>query len=288
MLGLRTRTTCIALAFAALAYGGTAISTQQAASDAEKAISKQIGKLRSLSDSDRAVATKSIALQIRQLPASVRKIQLADGLANVSTEGDFGRDTLQEVTTTLALAVTETPTSKATSDAAYDELAQLAKYEHMSVSVNAPDYHVAQARLDAVDEERKKVDFTLTDITGKTWTLSSLKGKVVLVNFWATWCPPCRKEMPDLQILQDRFKEKGFVILSISDEDASKVNPFISDHKYTWPILLDPGRKVNEQYHVQGIPKSFLYDRRGKLIGQTIDMRTQGQFLALLKTAGLH
>lgn len=287
MLGLRTRTICIALVFASLANGGIAQTTQQAASDAEKAISKQIGKLRGLSDSDRAVATKSIALQIRQLPASVRKIQLADGLANVSTEGDFGRDTLQEVTTTLALAVTESPNNKSTADAAYDELAQLAKYEHMSVSVKAPDYKAAQSRLDAVDEERKKVNFSLTDITGKTWTLASLKGKVVLVNFWATWCPPCRKEMPDLQILQDRFKEKGFVILSISDEDASKVNPFIAEHRYTWPILLDPGRKVNDLYHVQGIPKSFLYDRRGKLIGQTIDMRTQGQFLALLKTAGL-
>ena len=287
MLGLRTRRICIALVFTAFANVGSAVPTQQAASDAEKAVSKQIGKLRSLSDADRAVATKSIALQIRQLPPSMRKIQLADGLANVSTEGDFGRDTLQEVATTLALAVTETPTDKSTADAAYDELAQLAKYEHMSVDVKSPEYRAAQARLDAVDEERKKVDFTLTDIAGKTWTLSSLKGKVVLVNFWATWCPPCRKEMPDLQILADRFKEKGLVILSISDEDATKVNPFIADHKYSWPILLDPGRKVNTLYHVQGIPKSFLYSRGGKLIGQTIDMRTQGQFLALLKTAGL-
>ncbi len=94
MLGLRTRRICIALVFTAFANVGSAVPTQQAASDAEKAVSKQIGKLRSLSDADRAVATKSIALQIRQLPPSMRKIQLADGLANVSTEGDFGRDTL--------------------------------------------------------------------------------------------------------------------------------------------------------------------------------------------------
>jgi len=262
---------------------------QQLPSDAEKSIGKQIGGLRAMTDSDRAVATKSLALQIRQLPPSARKVGLANGLANVSTEGDFGRDTLQEVTTTLALAAAEFPLPQQRGEPAapYQELAQLAKYEHMTVALSVPDYVAAKAQLNAIDDERKKVDFTLSDIQGTSWTLSSLKGKVVLVNFWATWCPPCRKEMPDLQVLYDKFKGQGFVILSISDEDASKVNPFIDQHKYTWPILLDPGRKVNEAYHIQGIPKSFLYNRRGQMVAQTIDMRTQAQFLDLLARAGL-
>jgi thiol-disulfide isomerase/thioredoxin len=109
----------------------------------------------------------------------------------------------------------------------------------------------------------------------------------VLVNFWATWCPPCRKEMPDLQALSQRFAGQGLVILSISDEDAATVKPYIAEHKITYPVLLDPGRKVNDSFHLQGIPKSFVYNRDGKLVAQSIDMRTPGQFLQMLKTAGI-
>jgi peroxiredoxin len=109
----------------------------------------------------------------------------------------------------------------------------------------------------------------------------------VLVNFWATWCPPCRKEMPDLDALYTRFKAQGFLILAISDETAEKVRPFISKHNYSFPVLLDPDREVNQLFRVEGIPKTFLYDREGKLAAQSIDMRTMGQLLALLEKAGL-
>jgi len=104
----------------------------------------------------------------------------------------------------------------------------------------------------------------------------------VLVNFWATWCPPCRKEMPDLETLYGRFGSKGFVVLGISDEEVAKVEPFIRERKVSFPVLLDPGRKVNEMFVVEGIPKSFVYDREGKLVAQSIDMRTQKQFLEML------
>jgi len=109
----------------------------------------------------------------------------------------------------------------------------------------------------------------------------------VLVNFWATWCPPCRKEMPDLEALYNRFKGRGLVILALSDEELGKVQPFISERKITYPVMLDPGRKVNEMFQVEGIPKSFVYNREGKLVAQSIDMRTQGQFLQMLAQAGL-
>jgi peroxiredoxin len=109
----------------------------------------------------------------------------------------------------------------------------------------------------------------------------------VLVNFWATWCPPCRKEMPDLETLYGRFGSKGLVVLGISDEEAAKVEPFIRERKVSFPVLLDPGRKVNEMFVVEGIPKSFVYDREGKLVAQSIDMRTQKQFLEMLAKAGL-
>jgi len=109
----------------------------------------------------------------------------------------------------------------------------------------------------------------------------------VLVNFWATWCPPCRKEMPDLQALYDKYKDQGFVVLSISDEEAAKVQPFITERKISYPVLLDPGRKVNDLFQVEGIPKSFVYNREGKLVAQSIDMRTRNQFLEMLTQAGL-
>jgi peroxiredoxin len=76
-------------------------------------------------------------------------------------------------------------------------------------------------------------------------------------------------------------------LLGISDEDAAKVEPFIRERGVTFPVLLDPGRKVNELFVVEGIPKSFVYDREGKLVAQSIDMRTQKQFLEMLGKAGL-
>jgi peroxiredoxin len=260
-----------------------------AVSDAAKPILAGLRGLRSLSDTDRVVATKNLALQIRKLPAGKAKLSLANSLANLSTEGDFGRDTLQAVTDTLAQAVKETPApeDKGKPAAPYMELAQLNRYEHMRVRLKSPEYDAALVQVDALDKIRASADFTLSDIQGNSWTLSSLKGKVVLVNFWATWCPPCRKEMPDLNAFYARFKDQGLVILAISDEDMATVKPFIDKAGYTYPILLDPGRKVNTLYQVDGIPKSFVYDREGKLVAQSIDMRTQGQFMKMLELAGL-
>jgi peroxiredoxin len=245
--------------------------------------------LRSLSDEVRAGVTKQLAVQIRQLPATPNKLQLAVYLASRATEGDFGHDTLQEVATTLAGALQQAPPGDkpTVSTDAYDELAQLARYEHVQTTLGTPQFKAAMAKLEADDQLRQKANFTLTDLQGRTWALSELKGKVVLVNFWATWCPPCRKEMPDLNTLYQRFKDRGFVILAISDEEVDKVKPFIAERNISYPVMVDPGRKVNEMFQVQGIPKSFVYDRDGKLVAQSIDMRTQKQFLEMLQQAGL-
>jgi peroxiredoxin len=263
-------------------------------SEQEKPIVVGLQGLRGLPDDVRAATTKDLALKIQKLPVVPNKLLLANGLANLSTEGDFGQDTLQQVTTTLAKAVQEQPVPAAKNgDPAepYVELAELARYEHMQTAplsaADTPQLAVALAKLEAVDQQRQRADFTLTDLQGKSWAFKDLRGKVVLVNFWATWCPPCRKEMPDLDTLYMRFKDQGLVILAISDEDAGKVTPFIAERKISYPILLDPGHEVNALFAVRGIPKSFVYDRDGKLVAQSIDMRTQKQFLEMLEQAGL-
>ena len=258
-------------------------------SEQEKPIVQALHGLRSVPEDARARETKQLALDIRALPAGDRKLGLANGLANLSTEGDFGRDTLQEVATTLAAALAEHPAPEERGEPAmpYLELAQLVRYEHVQASVDSPQFGKAMSELEAEDQERQQADFTLADLEGKPWSLKSLQGKVVLVNFWATWCPPCRKEMPDLESLYKQFQKQGLVILAISDEDASKVKPFIAEQEISYTVLLDPGRKVNTLFHVMGIPKTFIYDRSGKLAAESIDMRTRKQFLGLLAQAGL-
>jgi peroxiredoxin len=258
-------------------------------SEQEKPIVEQIRGLRKLDDTVRAQTTRDLALQIRKLPAVPNKLALAGSLANLSTEGDFGHEALQEVATTLAEALREQPPSAKDGkpDGWYIELASLVRYEHVAAASDNPQFAAAMAKLEQDDARRQKVDFTLTDLQGKSWRLSDLHGQVVLVNFWATWCPPCRKEMPDLQELYDKFKDQGFVVLAISDEEAAKVAPFIAERKISYPVVLDPGRKVNDLFETEGIPKSYVYDRSGKLVAQSIDMRTRNQFLEMLAQAGL-
>ena len=258
-------------------------------SDQEKPIVEQLRGLRKLDDTERVRTTKELALQIRALPIVPNKLKLGGALAELSTEGDFGKDTLQEVTTTLADALREQPPAgkPGQPDFLYVELASLVRYEHMQATADSPQFAEAMAKLEADDAKRQNADFTLSDLQGKAWHLQELRGKVVLVNFWATWCPPCRKEMPDLDALYNKFKDQDFVVLAISDEETAKVSPYLAEHKVSYPVLLDPGRKVNDLFIVEGIPKSFVYDRSGKMVAQSIDMRTRSQFLAMLAQAGL-
>jgi len=263
---------------------GSLIAQKTLWTNLEKPIAEQIGKLRNLPDDTRARSTRDLALQVRQLPSGPNKLNLALGLAFLSTEGDFGKDTLQEVATTLAESLgPEAPKGKDP----YLELASLARYEHVNVSHDSPPFRAAMERLEAEDRERQKLDFNLADLNGRSWTLKDLRGKVVLLNFWATWCPPCRKEMPDLETIYRRFAPAGLVILGISDEKTGTVKHFIEQQGVSYPVLLDSGSKINKLFQIDGIPKTFIYDREGKIVAQSIDMRTQKQFLSMLAQAGL-
>lgn len=119
------------------------------------------------------------------------------------------------------------------------------------------------------------IDFTLPDLQGQPIRLSDLHGGVVLLNFWATWCPPCRAEMPSMSALYQEYREKGLEILAISSDVGGKeiVAPFIARLGLTFPVLLDPHNVVSTQLGVRGIPTSYLLDKQGRVVGLEVGAR---------------
>jgi peroxiredoxin len=115
-------------------------------------------------------------------------------------------------------------------------------------------------------------DFVLQDVSGKSWQLSSLKGKVVFVNFWATWCKPCRDEMPSMVALDKAMAGKPFQMLSIVfNDDLKLAESFAKRLGATFPVLANPSPELTEAYMITGVPETFLIDPDGilrhKLIG---------------------
>jgi peroxiredoxin len=267
------------LAGALAAYGST-----------ESKIEDQLHSLRSVAADKRPEETAKIAAEIRTLDGGKTKLQFADTLAHMATEGDAGMPTLQAVTDALAEALTQfaVPQKGDNIPDPYSQLAKLVHYEGTTTNFADPLYQKALKKY--VDEDAKvaKADFTLKDLKGKSYALAALRGKIVLVNFWATWCGPCRVEMPDLDLIYTHFQSQGLVVLSITDEQPFKVSQVIGPSNYHPPVLLDSDGKVHKQFHVEGIPKTYVFNRDGKLIGVAVDQRTRKQFLTMLSKTDLH
>lgn len=119
----------------------------------------------------------------------------------------------------------------------------------------------------------KAPDFTLSGINGERTSLSALKGKVVMIEYWATWCPPCRESIPEMEELYKKYKDKGFVILGISMDKGkdihAEISSFLKEYSVTYPVLMDDS-KVSVQYGVVSLPTSFIINRDGRIVNKRI------------------
>jgi peroxiredoxin len=134
----------------------------------------------------------------------------------------------------------------------------------------------ALRELDLVKPSRAKAaeDFTLPALGGGTFRLAEQRGKIVLVNFWATWCPPCIEEMPAMERLWRKHKDAGFVLVAVSvDTDPQKVVPFATAHNLTFPIAFDPKMTTADKYGVRALPSSFILGREGDLAALALGPR---------------
>jgi peroxiredoxin len=139
-------------------------------------------------------------------------------------------------------------------DAAFDGLA----ITHVSGGVQAPEFDLATA-------------------DGKRVLLTALRGQVVLLNFWATWCPPCREEMPSMERLHQEFRAQGLAVLAVDIQESPKqVARFMRDFRLTFPALLDTDAAVAGRYGARGLPSTYLIDRNGRVVGQAVGPRDWG------------
>jgi peroxiredoxin len=120
--------------------------------------------------------------------------------------------------------------------------------------------------LRAATVDKPAPDFTLKSLSGKNVKLSEMAGNVVMLNFWASWCGPCRKEMPLLNDLHNKYKKLGFTILGVNVEQEQKLaKSFLSDTPVNFPILFDKSNKVSKDYDVIAMPTTVMIDRNGKV-----------------------
>ncbi len=138
----------------------------------------------------------------------------------------------------------------------------------------AEDHFMASLRVQSPSKSLLAPDFTLRDLGDRKVSLRDFQGKLVFLNFWATWCPPCRYEMPSMERLYKEFKDKGLVVLAINlKEGREKVKSFMVSERLTFPALLDSSGEVAQRYGVRGIPTTFLVNGKGEIVGKALGAR---------------
>jgi len=127
------------------------------------------------------------------------------------------------------------------------------------------------AGFDVPRQEVASTDFTLSDLAGHPVSLSSYKGKLVILSFWATWCGPCKQEIPSVEALYQKLSSKGFTVVAVDvGEKAEDVSSFVKSYKMSFPILLDTDGRVASQYDAGSIPTNYVVSRDGKLLARVV------------------
>ena len=140
------------------------------------------------------------------------------------------------------------------------------------ISIGILSFLLLLSNPDPPQQKVKAPDFTLKTSDNKTIQLSKLKGKVVLVNFWATWCGPCRYEIPDFMEVYSQYKSKGFELVGIAldEEGWEVVKPYIAQQKINYPVVVGDGNLASAYGGIDAIPTSFLVDKEGYIIGKRV------------------
>lgn len=133
---------------------------------------------------------------------------------------------------------------------------------------------LAEIGVRTFDEQIDAVDFGIPTLTGEEARLSDYSGEFVFLNFWATWCPPCREEMPSMEVMHQELSELPFRVLAIDvQESPEAVAAFVEEMGYTFPILLDESGRVAANYGVRGIPTTYFISPRGTVLGMLVGTR---------------
>jgi cytochrome c biogenesis protein CcmG/thiol:disulfide interchange protein DsbE len=151
-------------------------------------------------------------------------------------------------------------------------LIAMAEVRHARYAIqNGPDIANAPApdEHEPIAAGKPAAPFKLTDLQGDPVSMADMRGKVVFLNIWATWCAPCREEMPSMEKLYERMRDKkGFVMLAVSQDTSGRdeVLNYVKKHGYHFDVLLDPKNAVAEAYNVSGVPETFIIDRQGRIV----------------------
>lgn len=152
--------------------------------------------------------------------------------------------------------------------------AQPATSSHGVALMLSVDDAFAELRLFRPPQRKPAPDFSAPLTDGNTFRLSDQRDKLILINFWATWCGPCRWEMPAMERLYRRYRDQGFVLIGLSvDRDPKVIPPFAKRYDLTFPIGLDPNSRVGTAYGIRGLPSTAIVDRRGDVAALAVGPR---------------
>lgn len=149
-----------------------------------------------------------------------------------------------------------------------------------ALSVNQPGILTANAQA-----LKKAPNFTLLDLEGKPFSFSDLKGKVVILDFWATWCPPCREEIPHFKALYSQYKSEGLEVVGISVDKGgvNVVKSFARDYEINYPILMGNQEVAADYGGIRGIPTTFVVDRQGRIVEKFVGYRDKEVFESVIQ-----